>query len=151
MRSILAFCSAKVLAIRAIDEGLSGLPKTITCSNPVFAAIEWMEEWENAIAISTLKVAAQRLRSSSTALAWLLSKAISAVRITRSRITTCSISSTVIAKGESVSNRAWVIPGVSIPDKRIRPVKGSLCETVDIRADYREMRNEGAQFREFTL
>ena len=47
---------------------------------------------------------------------------MSAVRIRRSRITTCSISNIVTAKGARVSNRALVIPGESTPDTRIRPV-----------------------------
>ena len=40
----------------------------------------------------------------------------------RSRMTTCSISRTVIAKGAKVSKSACVIPGLSIPETNISPV-----------------------------
>ena len=77
---------------------------------------------------------------------------MSAVRITRSRITTCSMSKTVIAKGERVSNKAWVMPGVSIPERSMRPVKASLWIGLSLGtgADYREIRYLGAEFPEFT-
>ena len=61
-------------------------------------------------------------------------------------MTTCSISMIETAKGASVSKSACVMPGVSIPDKRMRPVNASFCTEpcVDIGSDYREIRYHGA-------
>ena len=48
-------------------------------------------------------------------------------------MTTCSISKTVIAKGSRVAKRACVMPGASVPVRRISPV---CCASLLICADY---------------
>ena len=125
MRSIFAPISLIPIASSKIAVGFILVDKITTCTRPAFVETADLPSYEKSVAISTSKLVAQLSKSAAIALSCAGLRAIKTVRISRSLMTTCSISTTVMAKAERTSKRDAVMPGLSTPLRRIRPVNCS--------------------------
>ena len=85
-----------------IADGFKSSDKRTTCNKDFFTAISVVALSSNDDAISTPRTFAHSSKSASIAGAWAGAQEIKQVKITRPRITTCSISKMLTAKGERV-------------------------------------------------